>query len=68
MRHSKSWRVLLIDAAGAGPKTILIGKPAASRPNWAAIDAAGIQAKLHLVIEAASSGRKTTSDTVDAAR
>jgi hypothetical protein len=59
---------LLVDAARAGPETIEIANSAASRANSAAIDAAGIQAKLNLVVEAAGSDRKTASDTVDAAR
>jgi transposase len=66
--HPKSWRVLLFDAARAGPKTVEIAKSAASRANSAAIDAAGIQAKLKLVVDATGSGLKTASRTADAAR
>ena len=66
--HPKSWRVLLFDAARAGSKTVEIATSAGSRANSAAIDAAGIQAKLNLVVEAAGSGPKTASDTIGAAR
>jgi hypothetical protein len=66
--HPESWRVLLLDAARAGPKTVEIATSAGSRANSVTIDAASIQAKLNLVVEAAGSNAQTASDTIGAAR
>jgi hypothetical protein len=59
---------LLVDAARAGAKTVEIANSAASRANSAAIDAAGVEAKLNLVVQATGSDTETASDAVDAAR
>jgi hypothetical protein len=67
-KHPKSWRGLLPDAARAGPKTVEIAKTADSRANSAAIDTAGVQAKLDLIPDAARAGPKAAPHTIDAAR
>ena len=67
-KHPKSWRGLLPDAARAGPKTVEIAKTADSRANSAAIDTAGVQAKLDLIPETAGSDPKAAPDTIGAAR
>jgi hypothetical protein len=66
--HPESWRVLLLDAARAGSKTVESATSAGSRANSVTIDAASIQAKLNLVVEAAGSNAQTASDTIGAAR
>jgi hypothetical protein len=71
LHHPESWRVLLVEAARAGPKTVEIATSAASRANcgYAAIaDAAGIPANVIPVVDAAGSRTKTSARSCDAAR
>jgi hypothetical protein len=64
----ESWRGLLVDPARAGPETVEITKSADSGTNSAAVDPAGIQAKLNLISETAGSNPQAAPDAIDATR